>query len=220
MEDTVSPSNLPFSDLEDESLNTDADVSFPKCVSREMAINTYGRILSNMCITNKLVFFLNARTRGGNFTCFTYNNASVVDYAVVGHDVFENIIHSTIHPLTLLSNHCYISFAQKTTTFTADSSSDNFLSDSLQKLRWNEMAKDMFGNTLNSSEMFTSTEQLINKLCDLKHAPEQTNVDEMISSTNSIIMRVANSCLTQKQVKRKGRSSLNKGAFKKRKKVV
>ena len=80
------------------------------------------------------------------------------------------------------------------------------------------MSKDMFTNTLNSSEFFTSTEQLINKFCDLKHAPEQINVDEMINSTNSIIMRVANSCLTQKQGKRKGMTSLNKGAFKKRKK--
>ena len=43
-------------------------------------------------------------------------------------------------------------------------------------------------------------------------------VDEIISSTNSIIMRVAKSCLTQKQTKRKGRSGLSKSAFKKRKK--
>ena len=80
------------------------------------------------------------------------------------------------------------------------------------------MSKDMFRNTLNSIEIFTSTEQLINKFTDSKHAPEQINVDEMISSTNSIIMRVANSYLIQKQVKRKGKSTLNKGAFKKRKK--
>ena len=220
LDDTVGPCNLPFSDLEDESLNTDADVSFPKCVSRDMTINTYGRALTNMCITNKLCF-LNGRTRSdrlGNFTCFTCNSASVVDYAIVGHDVLENIIYFTVHPLTLLSNHCYISFALKTTTFTTDNSRDNFLSDSLQRFKWNEMSKDMFRNTLNGSEIFTSTEQLINEFCDLKHAPEQINVDEMISSTNSIIIRIAKSCLTQKQIKRKGRSSLNKGAFKKRKK--
>ena len=82
------------------------------------------------------------------------------------------------------------------------------LSDSLQKFKWNEMSKDMFRNTPNSSEIFTSTEQLINKFCDLKHAPEQINVDEMISSVNSIIMRAASSCLTQKQVKRKGKVSI------------
>ena len=40
----------------------------------------------------------------------------------------------------------------------------------------------------------------------------------MISSANSVIMRAVNSYLTQKQVKRKGRSSLNKSAFEKRKK--
>ena len=80
------------------------------------------------------------------------------------------------------------------------------------------MSEDMFKNTLNSSEIFTSTKQLINKFSGLKHAPEQINVDDMICSTNAIITRVANSCLTQKQVKRKGRPSLNKSAFKKRKK--
>ena len=43
LDDTVGPSNLPFSDLKEESMNTDADVSFRKCVSRDMTINTYGR---------------------------------------------------------------------------------------------------------------------------------------------------------------------------------
>ena len=76
------------------------------------------------------------------------------------------------------------------------------------------MSKDMFENTLNSSEIFTSTKQLINRFSDLKHAHEQINIDDMTSSTNPSIMRVANSCLTQKQVKRKGRSSHNKGVFK------
>ena len=77
----------------------------------------------------------------------------VVDYVIVGH-VLENIIYITVHPLTLLSNHCYISFSLTTTTFTTDSSGVNFLSDGLQKFKWNEMSKDMFRNTLNSSEIF------------------------------------------------------------------
>ena len=58
-------------------------------------MNTYGRVLSNLCITNKLCF-LNGRTRGdrlGNFTCFAYNGANVVDYAVVGHDVYHICIY-------------------------------------------------------------------------------------------------------------------------------
>ena len=126
-----------------------------------MTINTYGRALSSMCITNKLCF-LNGRTRGERLGNFTYNGASVIDYAIVGHDLLENIIYFTVHPLTLSSNHCYISFALKTSTFTTDSSRINFLSDSLQKFKWNEMSKDVFRNTLNSSEIFTSTEQLIN----------------------------------------------------------
>ena len=56
-EDTVGPCNLPFSDFEDESLNTDADVSFPKCVSRDMTINTYGRVLSIYVYNKQALFF-------------------------------------------------------------------------------------------------------------------------------------------------------------------
>ena len=101
LDNTVGRCNLPFFDLEDESLNTDADVIVPKCVSRHMTINTYGRVLSNLWITNKLCF-LNGRTRGdglGNFTCFTYDDASVVNFAVVGHNVFEDIIYFVIFHL-------------------------------------------------------------------------------------------------------------------------
>ena len=63
------------------------------------------------------------------------------------------------------------------------------------------MSKDLFRNTLNSSETFTRTEQLINRFSDLKHTPEQINFDEMISSTKSIIIRVANSCLHKNRLK-------------------
>ena len=43
--------------------------------------------------------------------------ASVVDHAVIGHDMFQNIIYFTVHPLTLLSNHCCILFVLRPNTF-------------------------------------------------------------------------------------------------------
>ena len=85
-----------------------------------------------------MLCFLNGRTTGdrlGNFTCFTYNGAGVMDYAIVGHNVSENFLYFTAHPLTLLSNHCHILFALRTTTFTTDSSRVNFVSESLQKFK-------------------------------------------------------------------------------------
>ena len=70
--------------------------------------------------------------RLGNFTRFT--NHAVPNHAICGLDVlmFENIVYFALHPLILVSNDHYISYALKTATFTADSGRNIiFLSDSL-----------------------------------------------------------------------------------------
>ena len=59
--------------------------------------------LSDICITHKLCFL---GDRLGNTVCFTYKfSTSVVEYAIVGHNVSQNIIYFTAHLLNLLSNH-------------------------------------------------------------------------------------------------------------------
>ena len=57
---------------------------------------------------------LNGRTKGdyiGQFTCQTYNGASVVDYAIVSADILQSIGYFTVSNLTEFSHHCFISFA-------------------------------------------------------------------------------------------------------------
>ena len=49
---------------------------------RDVTVNSYGGLLAELCCGNDLVI-LNSRTIGdflGQFTCYTYNGASVVYY--------------------------------------------------------------------------------------------------------------------------------------------
>ncbi len=62
--------------------------------SRDNHVNAYGRLLIELCCGNELIV-LNGRTKGdliGQFTCQTYNGASVVDYAIVSTGIMQFII--------------------------------------------------------------------------------------------------------------------------------
>ena len=57
---------------------------------------------------------LNGRTKGdflGQFTCQTYNGASIVDYGIVSRDIFSLISCFSVSDVTEFSHHCYLSFA-------------------------------------------------------------------------------------------------------------
>ena len=78
----------PFLDYEINSA-----VPIDKRCSRDLQVNSYGRSLLELCIGNNL-FVLNGRTMGdflGQFTCHTYNGASVVDYVIGSHDLQSSI---------------------------------------------------------------------------------------------------------------------------------
>ena len=66
-------------------------------------VNKYGRKLLNICSSNQMRF-LNGRCLGdftGNYTCWQWNGASVVDYVIIQNDDFHKIswfqIHSPSH---------------------------------------------------------------------------------------------------------------------------
>jgi hypothetical protein len=83
--------------------------------SRDTPVNAYGRCLSEPCCGNGLIA-LNGRSKGdfvGQFTCHTYNGASVVDYAIVSHNLFPFISHFSVSALTEFSHHCFLFFVMK-----------------------------------------------------------------------------------------------------------
>ena len=114
--------------------DSDSDIhmrnsSLTNCHMIDKAVNSYGRSLTDICSTNQLCI-LNGKTKGnrvGNFTCFTYNGCSTVDYAITSNSLFSDVIYFTVHPLSVLSNHCPISFALRTRKFSIQPNSDDFL---------------------------------------------------------------------------------------------
>ena len=79
--------------------------------SRDTYVNTYGRLLADLCIGNCMVP-LNGRINGdliGQFTCQTYNGASIVDYIIVSHDLFQSTLSFSIDNITHFSNHSCLS---------------------------------------------------------------------------------------------------------------
>ena len=124
--------------LEDNDSNINMrNSSLTNCHVRDKGVNSYGKSLIDICCTNQLCI-LNGRTKGdrfGNFTCFTYNGCSTVDYAITSNSLFSDVIYFTVHPLSLLSNHCPISFALRTGKFSIQPNSDDFLNSKPQSFK-------------------------------------------------------------------------------------
>jgi exonuclease III len=73
--------------------NIDPDLSIPIRYSKDKTISSRGKILNDLCVQTSLRI-LNGGTTGdhtGQFTCYTYNRCSVVDYFIVSCSV---IFHS------------------------------------------------------------------------------------------------------------------------------
>ncbi|CAB4022571.1 Hypothetical predicted protein [Paramuricea clavata] len=81
--------------------------------SRNIHINTYWKALAELCCGNELII-LNGRMKGdyiGQFTCHTYNGASVVDYTMVSSEILQSIKHFSVSNTTEFLHHCFLSFA-------------------------------------------------------------------------------------------------------------
>ena len=75
--------------------------------SKDKKDNSYGKHLSELCITHNL----SGRTAGditGKYACFKYNGCSVVDYIMVDRNEHEKVTYFKVMPLTPLSDHCQI----------------------------------------------------------------------------------------------------------------
>ena len=88
-----------------------ADSAIPRNNMDNKRTNKSGKSLLNICKETGLKL-VNGRSMGdifGNFTCFTYNGCSLVDYAVASAEMFNKIAQFRVHALTSLSDHCAIS---------------------------------------------------------------------------------------------------------------
>ena len=175
--------------------------SLTNCHVRDKGVNSYGKSLIDICCTNQLCI-LNGRTKGdrfGNFTCFTYNGCSTVDYAIISNSLFSDVIYFTVHPLSLLSNHGPISFALRTGKFSIQPNSDDFLNSKPQSFKWHSAAKLSFQTILNSQEIINKTSNLLHNFEYKWYDTQNSEIDKFLTETNEIINHSAKLCLPLKK---------------------
>ena len=137
-------------------------IAIEKRYSKDSHINNYGRSLLDLCVGNNLII-LNGRTKGdftGQYTCHTYNGASVVDYAIASYDLLKSIINFSVDNVNEFSHHSCLSFvlSAKTPNFSED---DINIMPHPESFSWNENLKDNLGIVLDSKEVQIKLEHAV-----------------------------------------------------------
>ena len=81
--------------------------SIPRVCKKDRVINTSGRKLIEICISQNLKI-VNGRTNGdnlGQITCYNYKGSSAVDYFIVDDSLFKSILTFKVSPPHFRSSH-------------------------------------------------------------------------------------------------------------------
>ena len=153
-----------------------------------------------MCIENNLIS-LNGRTKGdliGQFTCNTYNGASVVDYVIVSQDLFPFVQSFSVHYPTELTHHSCLSVVMRIET-PQEVKDIMRLSNHPGYMIWNENKKEKLQNVMLS-------EKVKHELDSLFFSDKTTNssvdINKLVSDFSQILRDTSkNILLTKKQRK-------------------
>ena len=160
---------VPFTDsFVEEPVFQDATIhpSSKKLHSMDQTTNKYGMSSTNICISHNLRF-LNGRMQGdmlGKFICHKFNGASTTDYAILSQSLLENVVNSSVLPLSFFSSHCPIAFTLRTKVFKIDKSASHFLLPKPRVFIWNNEKINQFNLFLNMessvSKVYLAIEQM------------------------------------------------------------
>jgi hypothetical protein len=131
---------------------------------------------------------LNGRTKGdliGQFTCQTYNGASVVDYAIVSTGIMQSIHHLTVSEITEFSHHCSLSFALEVEP-QAELETEETLQ--LSPLPASFVWSDVLKNTLRENLVCSN---ISNEMNSIFKSPQE--IDSLVSEFTTIIVNASKS---------------------------
>jgi len=154
-----------------------ADKQLLERQSMDSKLDKRGKELIDFCISNQLRI-LNGRTFGdlmGNFTCFTPNGCSTVDYTIVSENVLDQILFFKVSEFmsTLSDCHCYLEWF-----ISAEFSIHNVLDEScieplLPNYIWSDESPAKFETAMRSDEIKQRLEKLSN--CNLDGSAASIN---------------------------------------------
>ncbi len=155
--------------------------------SKDNHCNSYGKLLAELCCGNDFII-LNGRTKDdyiGQFTCQTYNGASVVDYTIVSSEVMREIKYFTVSEIsTQFSHHCFLSFGLETEPYLPLGTEKTLqLSPIPLSFVWNDALKNTLRDRyLNNTCIFNEMNTLF---------LQDQDVDSLVNEFTNIIVNVS-----------------------------
>jgi hypothetical protein len=137
--------------------------------NKDTQLYARGKELLDVCIVHQLRV-LNGRTLGdlsGNFTCFTPNGASAVDYAIVSESALNKILYFKIADFKpILSDcHCLLEWEMSASyCYTSDMLEENVIIKSMpRRYMWTEDSATLFQEALTSESVQPKINQILTK---------------------------------------------------------
>ncbi|CAG2184913.1 unnamed protein product [Mytilus edulis] len=161
--------------------------------SRDQKIDQRGKEVLDFCIS-KQIRILNGRVLGdtfGNFTCYTPNGASVVDYVAVSEEILENVLYFKVSRFipTLSDCHCKLEW-ELSAKYCVPGENDIpiQLKNMTPNYIWTDCSAIKFQETLSSDTLQNYILEFNNSTIQFT----QTSVDEASSKLSNIFLSAAN----------------------------
>ncbi|CAG2184791.1 unnamed protein product [Mytilus edulis] len=165
--------------------------------NRDKKLDCRGKDLCEFCISHQLRI-LNGRTLGdlnGNYTCYTPNGASVVDYSIVSESALDYILYFRVAEFvpTLSDCHCKIEW-EMSAQFSAnlrDDCIDHDLHTMPSRYMWSENSATVFQEALTSPSVLAKISDFMLK----GHFTSKIDINEASVKLTNIFIEAAEQSL-------------------------
>ena len=123
--------------------------------NQDKTVNNYGKQLSNYCISTQS-YIVNGRTIGdlqGKLTCYEWNGASAVDYAIITENLSKKIKMFQVLDPSIGSDHCPIKMEIEMKEMVLSKLDSCKTYEKPPPIRWNTKTETIFKNRMDSREM-------------------------------------------------------------------
>ena len=172
--------------------------------NKDKTVNYSGKNLIELCKVHDLCIVngrLGSDKNNGDFTCYTHNGASTIDYAIVSPGLLTKTYDFCVHDFDSLfsDTHCPISLAISSALEISDHSVDNCdvdLSNDVNvnhknlSFKWNSDSPNIFLNSFSDVDYY----DLINSIESLEREPSQSSVDSFCTELNNLFIEKAKDC--------------------------
>ena len=160
-------------------------------ISCDIKVNGYGKKLLQVCQAFNLKFANGAvpGDRQGNFTCHANRGASVVDYVICDHSLFNIVSRMTVHPPYFNSMHSPIS--TNLDTKYQINTLDNTVLPPPPKIRWDISRADVLRELLNQGGNIMELDTLHEKI---NESTNNEDLEECVNKFTNILYSNASKC--------------------------